>query len=126
MKGLTRLRPEERVRLERGQLAALYESVGKAQAEEIICRAMEELAMRLALMERAHAVAELPALSKAARGLVAIAGQVGMSALAQVAADVAVCADRRDMPALGATLARLMRISDRSLTAVWDSADLSG
>ncbi|MCU0911195.1 MAG: hypothetical protein MUE98_07580 [Rhodobacteraceae bacterium] len=126
MTRLTRLRPDEMVRLERGQIAALYDSVGKAQAEEIICRAMEELAMRLALMERAYAAAELPALAKSARGLVAIAGQVGMSALARVAADVAACADRRDMPALGATLARLMRISDRSLTAVWDSADLSG
>lgn len=126
MTRLTRLRPEEAVRLERAQLTALYDSVGKAQAEEIICRAMEELAMRLALMERAYSASELPALAKSARGLVAIAGQVGMSALARVAGDVAACAEARDLPALGATLARLVRISDRSLTAVWDTAGLSG
>lgn len=126
MTRLTRLRPEESIRLEREQLVALYASVGKAQAEEIICRAMEELATRLALMERAHAAGELAALAKGARGLVAIAGQVGMSTLARVAGDVAACAERRDAAALGATLARLMRISDRSLTAIWDTAGISG
>ncbi len=126
MSQTTRLRPEEPVRLERDRLAALYASVGEVQAEEIICRAMEELAMRLALMERAYAACEMQALAKGARGLVAIAEQVGMTCLAKVAGDVAICADERDSPALAATLSRLMRISDRSLTAVWDTADLSG
>ena len=63
---------------------------------------------------------------KGALGLVAIADQVGMSMLAQAATAVAICAERRDGPALAATLSRLMRISDCSLTAVWDTADLSG
>lgn len=126
MSQFTRLRPEESVRLERGRLSALYTSVGEVQAEEIICRAMEELAMRLALMERAYAAGEFAALAKGARGLVAIADQVGMTGLVRVAGDVACCAERRDGTALGATLARLMRIGDRSLTAVWDSADLIG
>lgn len=121
-----RLRPDEPVRLDRGRLGALYASVGEVAAEEIICRAMEELALRLALIERAYAAGELAPLAKGARGLVAIADQVGMGLLARVAADVAVCAARVDGPALGAVLARLMRISDRSLTEVWDSADLSG
>lgn len=126
MAQLTRLRPEEPVRLERTRLAAIYASAGEAQAEEIICRAMEELALRLSLMERAYAAGEADALVKGARGLVAIAEQVGMSDIARVAADVAACAQRRDDPALGATIARLMRISDRSLTAVWDTADMLG
>jgi hypothetical protein len=120
-----RLRPEEPVLLEHDRLSALYDSVGQVQAEDIICRAMEELAVRLALMERAYTAGEMSALAKSARGLVAIATQVGMTTLAWVAHDVSVCASRRDSPALGATLSRLMRISDRSLTAVWDSADLS-
>lgn len=126
MAQLTRLRPDEPVLLERGRLAELYASAGEFQAEEIICRAMEELALRLALMERAYSARELPAVAKCARGLVAIADQVGMAKLAAVARDVASCAEHGDAAALGATLARLMRISDRSLTAVWDSAGLSG
>jgi hypothetical protein len=123
---LTRLRPEETVRLEHERLEALYASVGERQAEEIICRAMEELAMRLALMERAYSAGEMVPLAKGARGLVKIADQVGMTKLASVATDVAECAERADVPALGATIARLIRISDRSLTAVWDTADISG
>jgi hypothetical protein len=126
MKQLTRLRPDEPVRLERGRLAALYASVGETQAEEIICKAMEELAVRLALIERAYSARELAALSKGARGLVAIAEQVGMTTLARVAGDVAACAEEVNVAALAATLSRLVRISDRSLTEVWDSADLLG
>lgn len=126
MTQLTRLKPDEPVRLEQSQLEALYASLGETQAEEIICRAMEELAMRLALIERAYAARDLGPLSKGARGLGKIAHQVGMSLLAKIADDVAICADRKDRLALDATLARLFRISDRSLTAVWDTADLSG
>ena len=126
MTHLTRLRLDEPVRLEQDRLEELYASVGEAQAEEIICRAMEELAMRLALMERAYAAGDPAPIAKSARGLVRIAEQVGMTKLARVSADVADCALSRDMTALGATLARLMRISDRSLTAVWDSGNLFG
>jgi hypothetical protein len=126
MAHLTRLRPDEPVRLERARLAALYASAGEAQAEEIICRAMEELAQRLSALERAYAQGETAALARGARSLGAIAEQMGMTGLARVARDVALCAERRDGPALGAVLSRLVRISDRSLTAVWDTADLSG
>lgn len=126
MTHFTRLRPDEPVRLDRTLISALYASAGESQAEEIICRAMEELAVRLAQMERAYAAGQQALLGKGARSLVAIADQVGMTGLAHVARDVALCAERGDATALGATLARLMRISDRSLTAVWDQADLSG
>jgi hypothetical protein len=123
---VTRLRPAEPVRLERKRLQAIYSSLGPVEAEEIICRAMEELALRLAMIDKAHAARERDALAKGARGIVAIADQVGMCALARVAGDVAICAERRDATALAATLARLLRVSDRSLTAVWDVTDLSG
>lgn len=121
-----RLRPEEPVRLDRARIETLHAALGPAQAEEIVCRAMEELAVRLALLERGYAARDVAALAKGARSLVAIAEQIGMAALARVAADVAACADRRDGPALAATLGRLLRLGDRSLTAVWDAADLSG
>ncbi len=123
---ITRIRPDEHVRLERRRIDALYETVGAAQAEEIICRALEEVAVRVTLLERAYAAADTGALVKGARSLVAIADQVGLEHLAHVAGDVAACAGRGDGPALAATLGRLLRISDRSLTAIWDAGDLSG
>lgn len=126
MTQLTKLKPDESVRLEHGQIDALYNSLGEAQAEEVICRAMEELAMRLAMMERAYTLDEFGTVAKGARSLVKIADQVGMVMLASVAADVADCANAGNKVALGATFARLMRISDRSLTAVWESGNLFG
>lgn len=48
-----------------------------------------------------------------------------MTALAQVAGDVAHTVDAGDAVAAGATLGRLIRVGERSLTAVWDQQDLS-
>ena len=64
-------------------------------------------------------------LRKSARSLVAISDQVGMTTLARVARDVTAAIDCGDDAALSATLFRLIRIGERSLTAVWDLQDLS-
>ncbi len=124
MTNVARLRPAEAVRLDRNRIGALYRSAGEQQAEEIICRAMEELAVRLALIERAYSARDRALVAKRARGLVAIAEQVGMTTLARIADDVETCALRGDRTALGATLARLARIADISLTAVWETSDI--
>lgn len=122
MTKVARLRPAEAVRLDRGRIAALYGSAGEHQADEIIGRAMEELALRLALVERAHAARDLRQVAKRSHGLVAIAEQLGMTAVAEVAGAVEICAARGDRTALAATLARLARLADHSLTAVWDAS----
>lgn len=48
-----------------------------------------------------------------------------MTALARVAGDVTRAIDANDAVATAATLARLLRVGERSLTAVWDLQDLS-
>ncbi len=62
---------------------------------------------------------------KSARSLVAISEQIGMTLLAQVALDVTRCIDAGDRIALAATMARLLRIGERSLSEIWDLQDLS-
>ena len=116
---------EEKVRLEAERLAELYAQLGEASAQDVVCRAMEELAVRLARIDQAFHSGKLTVLHKAAKGLVGIAEQVGMQRLADVARDVCNCVDRADSVALGATMARLQRVGDCSLTAVWDLQDLS-
>jgi len=116
---------EEKVRLESDRLAELYVQLGEIGAQEVVCRAMEELAMRLARIDEAFSSCKLTALRKGAKGLIGIAEQVGMQRLADVARDVCKCAEGPDPVALGATMARLQRIGDRSLTAIWDLQDLS-
>lgn len=115
----------ETVRLNPDRLGNLYRQLGEAGAEDVVCRAIEELAVRLSLCERLWREQDHTGLRKCARSLIAISDQIGMTALARVAGDVTDTIDRCDSPARGATLFRLLRIGERSLMAVWDLQDLS-
>lgn len=117
------LNHNEPVRLDSDSLESLYSELGPVGAENVVCRAMEELALRLADLAALHRCGRLRELSRVATSMIAIAEQVGLAGLARVAGDVARCAEANDPNALGATLSRLERIGDRSLTAVWDLKD---
>ncbi|MBA84361.1 hypothetical protein ACSSNL_05945 [Thalassobius sp. S69A] len=125
MNYITTLKPEESVRLDAGRLGDLFYELGEAGAGDVICRAMDELTQRLTEAERQYSTAQFLDLRKTVRSLIGIADQVGMWALATVAGDVVECIDQGDPVALAATIARLMRIGEQSLTAVWDMQGLS-
>lgn len=122
---VTSLVPDETVRLDSSRLDELYVQLGEIGAEDVVCRAVEELAVRLSHCERLWRRQDLEELKKCARSLIAIADQVGMSALARVAGDLTHAIDRGNAVAAAAILTRLIRIGARSLTAVWDLHDLS-
>ncbi|MEP1329606.1 MULTISPECIES: hypothetical protein [Rhodobacterales] len=107
------------------KLSELYAQLGEAGAEDVVCRAIEELAVRLTHCERLWRQDNMPDLRKNARSLIAISDQIGMSTMAQIARDVTVSIDSEDPPAVAAILFRLLRVGERSLTAVWDQQDLS-
>lgn len=111
--------------LDPDRLQQLYEQLGDAEAEDVVCRAMEEVAVRLSHTERLYRQERMRDMRKSANSLIAISEQIGMNALAQVARDVTRCIDIGDIVALGATLARLLRVGERSLTAIWDLQDVS-
>lgn len=116
---------DEVIRMDSDSLTDLYVELGEAGAEDVICRAMEELAVRLGHAERMYREGEIELLRKSVRSMAAIADQIGLHLLARVARDVTATIDNADTIALAATLARLLRIGDRSLTAIWDTRDLS-
>ena len=122
---VTLLEQKEAVRLDSGRLEQLYHQLGEAGAENVVCRALEELAARLSHTERCYRVKELRDMRKNARSLIAIAEQVGMELLSHVARDVTKCIDENDDVALAATLARLLRIGETSLYEIWDLQDYS-
>jgi hypothetical protein len=122
---VTLLSQPEMVRLDPCRLETLYRQVGPTNAEDIICRAVEELAVRMAQCERLWQENDWTGLRKSVRSLVAIAEQVGMTRMARVALDVTRAIDQNDSVAIAATLARLVRVGERSLTAIWDLQDLS-
>lgn len=125
MDDVTVLAQTEQVRLDPDRLGALYHQMGEANAEDVICRAVEELAVRMAHCEKHWRAGDWITLRKNTRSLVAIADQIGMTKLSRVAADVTDAIDSNDAVAAAATLARLLRVGERSLTAVWDLQDLS-
>lgn len=119
------LRHEEVVRLDPGRVMALYAELGEREAEQLIERAMQEMALRLGAMERDWRRRDIEGLSRNARAIERLAHRVGMATLARVAGDVAACALAADMTACAATWARLARIGDRSLAAVWNLCDIT-
>lgn len=121
----TVLRHAEGVRLDAERLLALYAELGQTGAEQVICTAIEELAVRLSDLQRFAMTRDMLALIRSARLLATLARQIGMRTLAQVADDVAECAAADDTNSLAATVSRLVRIGDRSLTAVWDLQDIT-
>lgn len=125
MKHVTQIRPIEAVDVDQARLSALYTQLGEASAEDVVCRAMEELALRLAHCDRLFRTSAWLDLRKSVRSLIAIADQIGMSAVSTVAGHVTDCIDQEDNIALAATLGRLIRIGEESLTAIWDLQDIT-
>lgn len=125
LKQVTLLEQREAVRLDSVRLEQLYVQLGEAGAEDVVCRALEELATRLSHTERFFREKRHVELRKSARSLIAISDQIGMAALARVARDVTYCIDENDQVALAAVLARLLRIGDTSLHEIWDLQDYS-
>ncbi|VVT13797.1 conserved hypothetical protein [Roseovarius sp. EC-HK134] len=120
---VTLLKQQEQVRLDAHRLAALYLQLGDRNAEDVVCRALEELAARLTHAERLYREGQMADLRKCVRSLIAIADQIGMLHLARVAGDVTGSIDAGDANALAATFARLLRIGEGSLCEIWDMAD---
>ena len=115
----------ETVRLDVRRLEQLYKQLGEAGAEDVVCRALEELAVRLSHTERCFRRDKVQDMRKSACSLIAIAEQVGMYTLARVARDVTRCIDLHDKVAIAATLSRLLRIGETSLHEIWDMPDYS-
>ena len=122
---VTVLAQNEVVGVDAEKLEALYRQLGDVSAEDIVCRAMEELAVRLAQTERLYREGKRAEMGKSARTIAAISEQIGMQMLSRVAGHVKFCIDDGDETALAAVLARLIRTGERSLTEIWELQDLS-
>ncbi|MFO1175636.1 MAG: hypothetical protein U1E48_10610 [Paracoccaceae bacterium] len=119
------LRHEEGVRLDPDPLVALYSELGESGAERVLCRAMEDLRSRLSEILRHADEGRGTPVARTARQLGAVAAQIGLPTLARVAGDVVYSTEAGDPTAQAATLARLVRIGERSLSAVWDLRDMT-
>lgn len=117
MGNVVALRPKDRLRQDGEAIAAIYRNLGTATAEQMVTRALGELALTMAGIAaqlRTHEVADL---SRQLRRLQRMAENLGMVSLGQVAGDARDCLERSDSTAFAAVCARLMRVAERSLAA---------
>jgi len=124
VKAIETLRMEEPVRLDPDRLVVLYAELGQFAAERLIAAAMEDLAVHLVAVQLAAKERRIELLERASAEISRLARQVGMELLAQVALDLKGCVIRADAVAQAAVLSRLVRLAERSLTAVWDYQDM--
>lgn len=122
---VTFIAPVERPAMNTAQIETLCCDLGPNAAEDVVCRAMEELALRLCAIQRQADVGPREDMHKGLKALAAIADQIGLSTLSRVAHDVMTCIEYGDRVAEAATLARLARTGERSLTELWDISAFS-
>ena len=112
---VTVLRPKDVLHLDSAPIEAMYRAMGPDQAEHVITRALEELALAMSGMAAQVRGKDLQDLSRRLRRLQRMAEQLGMVSLCRVAGDLRHCLDLGDATAFAAVWARLMRIAERSL-----------
>jgi hypothetical protein len=125
MDNVTVFRPRERIRQDGEAIAALYRNLGTATAEQLVTRALGELALTmsgLAAQVRAHDLADV---ARQLRRLQKMAENLGMISLGTVSGDARTCLNTGDSTAFSAVWARLMRIAERSLVAENGAQDRS-
>ncbi|MCK0151662.1 hypothetical protein MWU54_16590 [Marivita sp. S6314] len=119
------LHPHDTAYFDEDTLNALSRDLGPNVAENILCRALEDMASRLSQIREHYTRAETPELRKSVRALIPIAEQIGLPCVATIAEDVVICVDRGEGVALAATLCRLLRSAELAISCAEVGMDLS-
>ena len=120
---ISTLRPREVVRQDVEAIAVIYRNLGAPVAEQMVTRALGELALTMAGIAEKVRSQELRDLARQLGRLTRLAGDLGLSSLAMVAGDAKTCLERADSTAFSAVWARLMRVAERSLVIEAEPAD---
>lgn len=113
---ITVLRPNECVRLDAGPIAAIQRDMGSAAADQVVGRAMGELALTMAELAGQVRARDLTDLNRQLRSLQRMAEHMGLVTLGLVSAQVRGCIASGDSTAFAAVWARLIRVAEQSLT----------
>lgn len=107
------------------QIAMIYRSLGSASAEQVIARALGELAFAMSALADRVKAHELGDLLRRLKRLQQMAENLGLLTLAQVAIDLGHCLNRKDSTAFAAVWARLLRIAEHTLSFDQEKYDQS-
>lgn len=115
----------EAVRVDAKRVGDIVRELGETAAQNVIGVALEQLASVLTATDEAYRAGDLVTAATLAEQLARLAWQIGLLSFAGVAMDLGACIERRDIVAMPAVHARLMRVGNRSLTVIWDRSHLA-
>jgi len=105
-------------------LKQLFQKKDMHIAEETLCRMLEDMALRLDMLQRGLAQSDFAEMRKPARRISFVAKELGLLEVAQSAIHVGTCLDQTDGIAVEAVMARLERSFDVAVSEVWNFRDL--
>jgi hypothetical protein len=126
MEMVRRLTPREVVYQDVEAIAEIYRNLGAPVAEQLVTRALGELALTMAGIAEKVRKHELRDLVRHLTRLQRLADDIGLVSLGVVAGDAGSCLGRGDPTAFSAVWARLVRVAEASLTHDPGIADISG
>ena len=91
MDNVVALRPKERVRQDAEPIATIYRNLGTSGAEQVVTRALGELALTMAGLANQVRTHDLGDLTRQLRRLQRMAENLGMVSLGVVAGDLRAC-----------------------------------
>ncbi len=118
------LHPTERVMIDPAVLLGLTRRLGPHRAEAYVAKRVEEITDQLAEIDDLRRIPNFDRIATLARFVADRADAIGLLSLARVARDLAQVAQQRNRTALAAVWARLVRIGNHSLEALWEAPGL--
>ena len=109
------LRPREQVLQDGEPIATIYRNLGAVSAEQVVTRALTELALTMAGLASQIRAHELGDVDRQLRRLQRMSENLGMVSLGLVAGDVRTCVQSGHVTAFAAVWARLLRVAETSL-----------
>mgnify|MGYP000754833242 CR=1 FL=1 len=125
MQRISVLHPRDTAYFDEDTLDDLSRDLGPLVAENILCRALEDIAVRFVQIRDDYANGEYVALRKSVHAVIPIAAQIGLTGLVQIGSDVVTNIDRGDPVALAATLFRFLRWGETAIACADMGSDLS-
>ncbi len=108
---------ETEVGLDRNTMLSLRNAVGERVFDELIEDVIFEVTERISRLEQLNREADLAAMAPIAHDLVAVAGQIGMSGVSDIAAGLEACCRNGATVSAQAIAHRLIRVGEASLVA---------
>jgi hypothetical protein len=125
MQEISVLHPHDAACFDLDTLDGLSRDLGPSVAENILCRALEDIALRFVHIRNDYVSGNHAALRKSVHAVIPIAAQIGLPGLAHIGRDVVTCIDQADAVALAATLCRFLRWGETAMSCADDGLDLS-